>query len=233
MKTPPLIAEIVGASGTGKSTLSETLNGRGQKIRAGITVWGLPLRQLLIGGFLTLPALLVLYMERRGFRRGEIRQIIRLDALYRLLKKEIRAGNAAECRTALFMDEGIVFALAKLHADSSDAGKENGEVMRRWEVDALDRWARILGAIVWMDAPDELLAGRINTRAKDHRMKDKPGGEVREFLARYRASYERIIAELQTRSDRIEVISFRTDRDSPEEMTDEILRYIEARGPFA
>ena len=62
---------------------------------------------------------------------------------------------------------------------------------------------------------------------------DKPGGEVREFLARYRASYERIIAELQKRSDRIEVISFRTDRDSPEEMTDEILRYIEARGPFA
>ena len=220
----PMVTEIVGVSGAGKSTLSAALNDGNRQIRAGITVWGLPFSMLVGSSLLSLPALFILCAERRRIYLEEIKQVIRLNAFYRLLKREI--GNRNSVPAALFLDEGIVFVLAKLRVENFGGQKNSGGFMSRWEKHALDRWSALLNGVVWLDAPDELLVERIRTRAKKHRMKHQPDAVIYDFLARYRASYEQIIKELNSRNP-LKVIRFRTDDASLDRMAGEIIQFID------
>lgn len=218
MKSTPLIAEIVGPSGAGKSTLSGELNNSDARVRAGITIWGLSFSLLLKSALASLPSIALLCLERRGIRRQEVKQVIRLEAFYRHLKTLTTRGDAKELR-AFFLDEGVVFALAKLRADG---GMMKSAYAKQWEQKALDRWSEILDAIVWLDAPDALLVERIRSRAKDHRMKFRSDAVIYEFLARYRASYKQVISELQSRS-RIRIIKLQSDNNSLELVTKAVL----------
>jgi deoxyadenosine/deoxycytidine kinase len=227
MRSMPLVAEIVGPSGAGKSTLSGMLNDAERNVRAGLTVWGLPFSMLLAAAFLSVPALIGLCAERKRFRLDEIKQIIRLNAFYRRLKKE-SGINVKSNYKALFLDEGIVFALAKLRADRAADAKTHKILTSKWEENALNRWSEMLNAVIWLDAPDHLLIERIRCRTKQHRMKHKPDDEIYEFLARYRASYEQIINELKSRG-RISVIKFRTDDATIDRMANEIFQFVERK----
>jgi hypothetical protein len=200
----PMVAEIIGPSGAGKSWLSESLNECDAKVKAGLTVWGLPISLLLTSGLRTLPVLLRVSLFHRHIDTAELKQIIRLEAFYRYLKR----GNDNDGVNALFFDEGVVFALAKLRADSFN--NVRNEYIERWESGVLDRWAGLIDAIIWLDAPDEMLIERINSRTKPHRMKNRPGPEVVEFLARYRQAYESVLDELVRRRE-MKVLRYRTD----------------------
>jgi shikimate kinase len=225
MKTPPVIAEIVGPSGAGKSTLSAAINSVDCEIEAGLTVWGLPLISLAWSTLLSAPDLLGLIWERKQFRQDELKQVIRIGAFYRILmRKGVEAGSDHK---AFLLDEGVVFALAKLRADIDSEFRSKR--MRRWEEKALDRWSSILSTIIWMDAPDEVLIWRINNRAKQHRMKNSAEDSMREFLARYRAAYVEVIDKLKSRG-KIQVIQFRTDELDPRAMVGEILAYCSVVG---
>ena len=219
MNSSPIIAEVVGPSGAGKSTLSAAINSVECGIEAGLTVWGLPLISLAWSALLSAPDLLGLIWERKQFRKDELKQVIRLGAFYRIL---LQKGGGAYSARAFLLDEGVVFALAKLRADIDSEFRS--ERMRRWEEKALDRWSSILSAIIWMDAPDEVLIGRIKNRAKHHRMKNSAEDSMREFLARYRAAYVEVIEKLRSRGE-IQVIKFRTDELDPLAMVGEILAY--------
>jgi hypothetical protein len=199
----------------------------GANIRAGLTVWGLPIPMLIGSTILSVPTLILLFADRRRVRKDDLKQVIRLAAFYRRLKSEGMANCSA--RSALFLDEGVVFALAKLRADkrASKSLTASGP-MAKWEKNALDKWSKMLNAIVWLDAPDDLLIKRIRSRAKKHRMKDRPDNEIHEFLKRYRTSYKEIIDELKTRSDEINILKFRTDEASLDRMARDIVALINA-----
>lgn len=225
MNTVPLIAEIIGPSGAGKSALSASLNLRDRTIRAGLTVWGLPLRSLLGSGIISLPAILGICVARKRVRVDEMQQIVRLNALYRKLKT-LSAESGLSKRSALFLDEGVVFALAKVHADGLIGNAASSRSLDGWEKVELDKWSKVLNVLIWLDAPDDLLIDRIRTRAKSHRMKERPDDEVREFLARYRASYERIIYELISRRSDIRVIKFSTEEAQLDSIASKIISHI-------
>jgi deoxyadenosine/deoxycytidine kinase len=222
-----MIAEIVGPSGAGKSTLSVRLNSPGTNIRAGITVWGMPFPLLIGSAIVSLPTLLMLWVERRRITAGDVKQVVRLTAFYHRLKRKV--GVSERTDTALFLDEGVVFALAKLRAD--DLSRNESAVvgsMKRWEQKALDKWSEMINAIVWLDAPDDMLIERIRTRSKQHRMKHRPDREIYDFLKRYRASYEGIIDELRSRKKDLAVLRFQTDQASLDLMADKIVDLVHA-----
>src|SRR5438045_999375 len=137
----PVVAEIAGPSGAGKSTVSALLNEADQNVVAGLTVWKLPRLSLAASGVRSIPDITRLIMERRRIDEHELKQVIRMHAFGRQLRPQARSGGQA----AVFFDEGVVFALAKLRADISV--KNMSRAMRRWEAKMVQEWGRILDLV--------------------------------------------------------------------------------------
>lgn len=210
-----MVAEIVGPAGAGKSTLAKVLRERDRSLRAGLSIWRLPWSLLVLNSVRALPKVFGLYRSRRRIRLGEVELIIRLNALHQLLGKE-----SGKNYKTLLLDEGTIFALVKLLALNDERG--TSARFDKWTENFLCRWANHLDAVIWLDAPDAVLAERIRARGKNHRVKDKTDEEIYEFLGRYRRSYERIISELSTRR-RLKRMSFSTERESLEQIADQVL----------
>ena len=81
-----------------------------------------------------------------------------------------------------------------------------------------------LADLLFVDAPDAVLAQRIRERAKPHRTKNLQEEKICEHLARYRSAFEQIMTELTQRSQ-VKVISFRTDSQPLEEIASRIQSY--------
>jgi broad-specificity NMP kinase len=215
MKKQPFVAEIVGAAGAGKSTLSRLIDRADGTVRAGLTVWRLPLT-LVVGNFwFAVPVLLDLYGTVGWLRWDEVKQIVRLVVFRQLLKQE-----QLQHYQTLILDEGAVFMLAKLHA----FGRENikSRFCERWLQDFVRQWASTLDAVICLDAPDSILAERIRARNKAHRVKEETDREIHEFLGRYRASYEKIISDLATHR-RLKVMRLNTELMAQGRLADAVL----------
>lgn len=210
-----VVAEIVGPAGAGKSTLTRVLRERGESLRTGLSVWGLPPTLLVLNYFLAMPKVFGLYRSRRRLRWEEVKLIVRLNALHQLLGRE-----SSKSYKTLLLDEGTIFALVKLLAFNNDGERNSG--FDKWTHSVLDRWAGRLDAVIWLDAPDEVLAERIRARHKAHRVKDKTDQEIYEFLGRYRHSYESVLTELSARHG-LKLIRFSTEQESLEQIADQVL----------
>jgi cytidylate kinase len=215
MKKQPFVAEIVGAAGAGKSTLSHLLDHADGSVRAELSVWRLPLTLLLGNFWCAAPVLLDLYRAVGWLRWDEVKQIVRLVAFHQFLKQE-----QLQRYQTLVLDEGAVFMLAKLEA----FGRENikSRFRERWLQDFVREWASTLDAIIWLDAPDSILTERIRARNKAHRVKQEADQEIYEFLGRYRASYEKIISELTTHRS-LKVMRLNTELMAQRGLADAVL----------
>jgi hypothetical protein len=85
------------------------------------------------------------------------------------------------------------------------------------------RWAGILDAIVWLDAPDMFLVQRIRTRDKEHIVKNESADSVIDFLARSRAGYERNLSALAAHRAGLRVLRFDTNQETPSQITAQLL----------
>jgi hypothetical protein len=155
---------------------------------------------------------------------SDLKQVVRLNAFYLYLKKQLESSATSRV-AALFLDEGVVFAISKLRADSRGPSARPSRRMVAWERKTIQRWAEILSTIVWLDGADELLTERIRTREKEHRMKDKSDAEITKFLGQYRSAYRGVISEIGSQS-KIKVMKFRTDSVSPDRIASEIFRCV-------
>ena len=189
----PRTVEIIGPSGAGKSTLSRLLNDRSDHVRAGVTIWGLSRRVLYRSAVCSIPSVAYLRFRNPGFDYAAIKQVVRLRAFHHFWHRGYRilpggTGDWDNVNT-LFLDEGPVFAIAKLRVDLAEYPRS----MKRWEKSTLQKWAEILDGVVWLDAPDDVLIERIRTREKAHRMKYKSESEVAAFLTRFRTAYKTVL----------------------------------------
>lgn len=209
----PFTAEIIGPAGSGKSTLTGLLRGRDATIKTGLSIWGLPLHLLAAGTFSSLSDLFALCSHGR-FGLDDLKLVIQINALRRLLQRE--AGNGYQ---ALLVDEGGVFGLAQLQAFGND---DTASDSFSWMTGLCNQVGRTLDAVIWLDAPDAVLARRIREREKPHRAKNLSELEIFEHLGRYREAFERVMAEL-TERNAVKVIRFRTDREPLEEIANQIL----------
>lgn len=225
-----LMAEIIGPAGAGKSTLSALLNKSNLQIEAGITIWGLPRSLLAKSTFISVPTVARILLEEKELNISNSKQIIRLRAFYqhlimeKQLSKEARSKSVNRMIDAVFLDEGIVFALSKLRAD----WKEYKGYMQNWEKETLNQWSKVLNTIIWLDAPNDILIERIRIREKSHRMKFQPADEIHNFLDEYRSAYTNIVKRFQSLND-VTVIKFDTAENSLETIAAEIDKIVKEK----
>src|SRR5215211_945911 len=162
MRRRPLIVEIVGPAGAGKTTLLHALCQHDPEIRAVLGLRRLRSMPFLAGhAVLLLPTILRWYHNRKGFSWREIRMMVRLQAMHHVLGPNVLNDSAVT-----LIDQGPVYTLARLH----ECGFENvnNRHLKKWWNGVLTQWASTLDLIIWLDAPDTILAGRIDTRNKWH-----------------------------------------------------------------
>lgn len=196
-----MVVELVGPAGVGKTTLAQNVQRADSSVHVGLSIWGLPRFRLIRCALALAPTVLMAAMRKRRLRWREIAYMIRLDTLRRLLRREKSRHRI------ILLDEGPVFGISWL--DLSLA-KRGAEAPAKWRRRALAKWARLLDSVIFLDAKDQTLAGRIRTRAKKHRMEKGSDVAIQRFTNGFRAAFEKVIGELGT-SGRLVVDEVRTD----------------------
>lgn len=215
VKQRPIVVELVGAWGAGKSSLVKALAGRDQSVRAAPPVWALPRRLLAIGGLQVLGTVLSLLRTGPRMPWKETRQLMRLRALYHHL--ELLRRN--DCRVVV-VEDGPALILSWLRA-AAHRSSANGNTPRWWR-SVVQRWAETVDIVVFLDAPQRVLTQRVLARAQDNPFKDRPESELSAELERSRGSYVHVISDLRTHAGPT-LLSFRTDQRSIDDITDELL----------
>ena len=207
----PFTAEIIGPAGAGKSTLMAMLRQRDAGLRTGLSLWRLPVSLLAAGAISSLPTISSLV----ALNWENAKLVIQINAFRSLLRRESAKGFQA-----LLLDEGSVFGLAKLFAFSSNRA---GITQR-----LCDRVAPTIDAVIWLDAPNEILAQRIREREKTHRVKDAGDEDIYKHLEQYRAAFERTLKELSALAP-LQIIRFNTNDENLDQIADHILATVNSR----
>jgi thymidylate kinase len=185
--------EIAGVAGSGKSTLARVLcadrgfGGLDDTLRMreprhlGLVAHSIPRLAYLSKGWIA---------ARRSPTWTELKLVIYLMEWSR------RLGCTSEYNSkVMIMDQGPVYAMARLgYADSPIPGTEaHGD----WWNSLVDTWADCLDAVIWVDAPNDVLQQRVNTRSQAHEIKGGSEAETIVFTEAYRTSYERVLSAME------------------------------------
>ena len=191
------VVELVGPAGAGKSTVRalvrSALDDGGPATPEGRT----RARSAMLAARHAsewLPAAVGLLATAPRIGRPLLRHLVRVRTLAAELPRLGAAG------APVLFDEGPVFSLARVSRACEQAPLP---ALARYLEASLAVWGATLGAIVYLDAPDAVLARRINGRAKAHRVKGRPDAELRAFLAWYRRHYASLLQDLAGRGVRI------------------------------
>jgi shikimate kinase len=217
----PLIMELVGLAGAGKTTLSRALSQRSEKIQIGAEIELRKLKHIPV--FVrNAPPLLPIILHRsrggRSFTWEEIKYLVYLNGWSHVLGQQAARGGGA-----ILLDHGPVFKLATLNAFGPESLKT--ERIEAWWNNMFKQWASTVDIVIWLDAPDPILEKRINSRSQRHAVKGKTETEVLQFLARYRMAYEQILAKLMTEGGPV-LFQFDTSQTIIEQVVDEVLQTI-------
>jgi shikimate kinase len=184
-KASPVIVELVGPAGAGKSTLSRLL------VRANQDVVLAPEIELRKASHIPMfirhiPDWMPIYLRRsassRDLRWSELKHIAYLKGWPGLLRR-----HPSHNGKVVLLDHGPVFKLATLLEFGPQ--KLKSQEFKDWWDRVYRQWAYTLDIIVWLDAADGILSERINGRKQRHAMKGKDDFETSQFLLRYRMSY--------------------------------------------
>jgi len=182
----PLIAEIVGPAGAGKTAMLRAIGQRHAGIRAGLSIDRARFLPTITRQTIALlPTCFEVLRDDRRSMWPIMLHLIRLRTLPAVLAQETARGPSA-----IVLDEGPLFSLARLSVFHR-AHESRTRLGRAWQ-EQLDRWTTLLDVVIWLDAPDPILVQRIRTRFKPHSIKEDPDHAMHEFLGRYRQAYEEI-----------------------------------------
>jgi AAA domain len=216
----PLVAELVGPAGAGKSALSQRLVGRVGALRA--SVWKLPRGWWLLNAVRSLPALAALCLVTWSLPWEDMRQIVRLRTLRQLLDR-----RTARQAPLVVLDEGPVFALAYMRLFGYERWRRNAPAP--WWHRALHEWVGALDLVVQLDAPDAVLASRIRTRDKQHRVKQSSDAEIDAFTAAYRSAYTLVIDTLVAETG-ARVTTLQSDGEGADRTAERLLELLKGNG---
>ncbi len=218
----PLVVELVGPAGAGKTAVLRALR-RDPRIRAGLRIERMRhFVEMLAHAAALAPAAIALLGDGRGRVWPGLLHFVRLRTLPNAI-----ARAAADGPGAILLDEGPVFSLARLSV-FQQANQGDDRLARHWHAE-LNRWTKLLDGVIWIDSADAVLAERIRTRRKEHRIKSGTDTEVTSFLNRYRVAYREILGVLRA-SGRVRVVEVDTAAVTIEHVANRVMGELEQLG---
>jgi thymidylate kinase len=211
----PLLVELMGLAGSGKSTVFEDLLRRRPELEPRPVITR---RDRVPETVRTVASVLAYLVRARAITRRTRPQDVRLMTYLQALPRVLDREGCPE-RTIVF-DQGPIYLLAR--------PRLQGERLRPWWDRTFDDWAERLDAVVCLDAPDEVLLERIDGREKRHALKGREHEPAREALTRTRAVYEDALARLESRPLPPTILRFDTSRETAGDVVDGILALLEA-----
>jgi hypothetical protein len=210
------VVEVIGVAGSGKSTVFGALVAERERIA------GRPHLRAIASlpriGLACAAVLLTLVVRRALVARAAMEQV-RMMAHLRLLPPYFRRGDASGGMHVF--DQGPIFYLTRNMLMHPRLGA--------WRAAALVEWGSVLDVVVWLDAPDVVLAERINARPTGHRLKGTAEDAAVQELARARAVIRELVETLEAEPNGPQVFRYDTTRNSIEVVVDAVLQMCSAR----
>jgi shikimate kinase len=204
----PLLVELVGPPGAGKSTVFQGLLSRHDRIEPRPPAKSRRHAVPLAWNLLAAAIMLIRHRMPRPLTGVHVRELAYVRALPRILE------DRPHDRVVVF-DQGPIFLLTRPEFFAKRRTRAWGRMLRTWD--------GLLDLVVWLDAPDAVLIERINTRSKVHRVKGTTVQSAQTFIATSRASYEEAIGGLGARGPGPLILRIDTSRQSVDEIVDDVL----------
>jgi len=203
----------MGLAGAGKSTVFEALLARDPTILETPTLRDKRYSAVVAANTISAAATLV---RRRAIDlddpKEQVRMMMYVQALPRVLPQLGTPGDSA-----IVFDQGPLFLLTR-----HNIGEEKR--LSAWWNRMVDTWSPLLDIVVVLDAPDDLLRERINTRDKWHALKGADGSSAVDALRVTRQIYARTLEAVAARpGGGPEVLRFDTSLLSADEIAEAIL----------
>ena len=211
-RTKNHVIEIVGPAGSGKSTLAIELS----KINNRTIISPAPnFHQISQFPFFTINCLrnapnLVTFLLAGKSTRPSLRQIVwmvTLSGWHQLLRRAKAAGKI------LLLDQGPIFLMTDLSEFGPDCFRS--EYMQNWWAGTYRQWANTIDMVVWLDAPISVLIDRINSRTKQHIVKNKSPNEISKFQSMSRQALCQTMLKFLDFNDSLKILHFDTSQISP------------------
>ena len=217
----PLVVEVIGPAGAGKTTLVQALCQRNINFQPDFRLSKMRKIPIFISNTLfLLPTFLGQYRSSRWFNRRETRSMVYLVAGLHVLGQQ-----ASNSDRVTILDHGPIYRLAFLRELGPEITKS--QRYKSWWTNLLNQWIDTIDVIIWLDAPNDILWERIRSRDWQHSIKEKHEHEAFEFLSRYRTSFEQTIAE-GVADHHPMLLHFDTYQNSLEKIVDEVLVKIDS-----
>ncbi len=205
-----IIVELCGMYGAGKTTThKQMVQGQQHDIRA---CYRLPryrnIHRLAINTFRIISTLFL-----AGWDRDSLRDLRLLAYVYALAQDLYCSKH--RMKGSLVWEEGPVRILSILWLQVKRY--PNRVLVERELSRGLRQLAKVLDGVIWLDAPETILAERVRARPQRHRLKSVGLDEAIEFYREYRAAYQDILAIL--RQCEVPILHLSTDQHDPEQIT--------------
>lgn len=192
VKQKALVVEFVGLAGSGKTTLMAALSAQDVDIRV---ISDLEIRDPshlpIFAGHV--PFMLSLLRQRPSSERAvnwdEMKSLLYLETWPTRLEPQTRHAGKV-----ILLNHGPIFKLATLQAFGPASLQDQDRAS--WWTTVFEQWAATLDLIVLLEAPEDILIQRINTRRQRHAVKGRSETEASVFLARYQQGYDWAVAKL-------------------------------------
>jgi thymidylate kinase len=224
MQPAPLLIELVGPPGAGKTTFAQVLCRCTGQVAITRTPYFRELRYIpffIYNSILLLPTFARLYTGTAGqeLTPREAALMVLLSGWQRELQREIHRHQKS-----ILLDEGPICYLSRLYAFGSAAIKGPGA--QGWWQSMLRLWSQTLDVVIRLDNPDPTLVDRIRARAMAQEVKELPDQLAFQYLDSIRSAQDHVLAALANDSRGPRVLAFDTLQYSPDQISTQIIHTL-------